>query len=159
MEFSRPEYWSGQPFPSPGDLPNPGIETRAPALQAAESQGKQNIVVTNMCVCVYMYMCSVTSDSLQLHRQQPSRILCPRDFPGKTTGLGCHYLLQGIFLTYGLNPHILCHLHGQVDSSPPSQPGKPKYILKLFLNDYTLEIYIYFSSYTVFCIILNLLIW
>ena len=50
MEFSRPEYWSGQPFPSPGDLPNPGIEPRSPALQAdslpAESQGtpwKQDI--------------------------------------------------------------------------------------------------------------------
>ena len=34
MEFSRPEYWSGQPFPSPGDLRNPGIEPRSPALQA-----------------------------------------------------------------------------------------------------------------------------
>ena len=33
MEFSRPEYWSGYPFPSPGDLPNPGIEPRSPALQ------------------------------------------------------------------------------------------------------------------------------
>ena len=32
--FSRPEYWSGQPFPSPGYLPNPGIEPRYPALQA-----------------------------------------------------------------------------------------------------------------------------
>ena len=34
MEFSREEYWSGLPFPSPGDLPNPGIEPRSPALQA-----------------------------------------------------------------------------------------------------------------------------
>ena len=33
MEFSRPEYWSGQPFPSPGDLPNPGMEPRSPVLQ------------------------------------------------------------------------------------------------------------------------------
>ena len=44
MEFSRPEYWSGSPFPSPGDLPNPGIEPRPPALQVdslpAEPQGK-----------------------------------------------------------------------------------------------------------------------
>ena len=44
MEFSRPEYWSGQPFPSPGDLPNPGIEPRYPALQMdslpAEPPGK-----------------------------------------------------------------------------------------------------------------------
>ena len=34
MGFSRQEYWSGLPFPSPGDLPNPGIELRSPALQA-----------------------------------------------------------------------------------------------------------------------------
>ena len=34
MRFSRQEYWSGLPFPSPGDLPNPGIEARSPALQA-----------------------------------------------------------------------------------------------------------------------------
>ena len=44
MEFSRPEYWSGEPFLSPGDLPNPGIEPRSPALQAdslpAEPPGK-----------------------------------------------------------------------------------------------------------------------
>ena len=44
MEFSRPEHWSGQPFPSPGDLLNPGIEPRSPILQgdslAAEPPGK-----------------------------------------------------------------------------------------------------------------------
>ena len=34
MGFSRQEYWSGLPFPSPGDLPNPEIEPRSPALQA-----------------------------------------------------------------------------------------------------------------------------
>ena len=32
--FSRQEYWSGLPFPSPGDLPDPGIESRSPALEA-----------------------------------------------------------------------------------------------------------------------------
>ena len=44
MKFSRPEYWIEQPFSSPGDLPNPRIEPRSPALQAdslpAEPQGK-----------------------------------------------------------------------------------------------------------------------
>ena len=44
MEFFSPEYWSEWPFPSPGDLPNPGIESRSLALQAdslpAEPQGK-----------------------------------------------------------------------------------------------------------------------
>ena len=34
MEFSRQEYWNGLPFPSPGDLPEPGIKPRSPALQA-----------------------------------------------------------------------------------------------------------------------------
>ena len=34
MEFSRQEYWSGLPFPSPGDLSDPGIKPRSPALQA-----------------------------------------------------------------------------------------------------------------------------
>ena len=34
MGFSRPEYWSGLPFPPPGVLPDPGIEPRSPALQA-----------------------------------------------------------------------------------------------------------------------------
>ena len=34
MEFSRQEYWSGLPFPSPEDLPDPGIKPRSPALQA-----------------------------------------------------------------------------------------------------------------------------
>ena len=34
MGFSRQEYWSALPFPSPGDLPGPGIEPRSPALQA-----------------------------------------------------------------------------------------------------------------------------
>ena len=34
MEFSRPEYWSGLPFPFAGDLPDPGIEPRSSALQA-----------------------------------------------------------------------------------------------------------------------------
>ena len=44
MEFSRPESWSGEPFPPPGDLPHPGIEPRPPTLEAdslpAEPPGK-----------------------------------------------------------------------------------------------------------------------
>ena len=52
VEFSRQEYWGGLPFPSPEDLPNPGIEPRSPALQAdaftiwatREAQGKAVLV-------------------------------------------------------------------------------------------------------------------
>ena len=38
------------------------------------------------------------------------------DSPGKNTGVGCHFLLQGIFLTQGSNPCLLCLLHWQADS-------------------------------------------
>ena len=42
----------------------------------------------------------------------------PWDSPGKNTGVGCHFLLQGIFQTQGLNPHLLCLLYGWVGSLP-----------------------------------------
>ena len=45
-------------------------------------------------------------------------LLCLWDFPGKNTGVGCHLLLQGIFPTQGLNPQLLCLLHGQSDPLP-----------------------------------------
>ena len=70
MEFSRPEYWSGSPFPLTEDLSNPGIKPRSPALQV---------------------------DSL------------PAEPPvkPKNTGVGSHSLLQGIFVTQGLNQGLL----------------------------------------------------
>ena len=50
MRFSRQEYWSGLPFPSPRDLPDPGIKPGSPALQAdsfpTELQGKHNTLLT-----------------------------------------------------------------------------------------------------------------
>ena len=41
---------------------------------------------------------------------QPATLLCPWDSPGKSTGVSCHFLLQGIFPTQGLNPHLLTSL-------------------------------------------------
>ena len=49
--------------------------------------------------------------TLQSHELQPTRLLCPRDFPGKNTGVGCHFLLQGISLTQGSKPHLLQFLY------------------------------------------------
>ena len=59
------------------------------------------------------------SDSLRPHGLQPTRLLHPWNFPGKSTRVGCHFLLQGIFPTQGLNlglPHCgqtLYHLSHQ----------------------------------------------
>ena len=55
MGFSRQEYWSGLPFPSPGDLPNSGIEPGFPALQADALTSEPEIShVLHMCTHVYM---------------------------------------------------------------------------------------------------------
>ena len=51
------------------------------------------------------------SDSLRCYGMYPTRPLCPWDSPSKDTGVGCHALLQGIFLTQGSNPCHLCLLH------------------------------------------------
>ena len=55
----------------------------------------------------YMFSHSVMLDSLQFHGLWFTRNLCPWDFPGKNTGVGCHFLLQGIFRTQGLT-HVSC---------------------------------------------------
>ena len=61
MEFSSQEYWSGLPLPSLGDLPDPGIEPRSPALQAdtllSEPPGKHTIVYQDLFIsaCSYNY--------------------------------------------------------------------------------------------------------
>ena len=59
--------------------------------------------------------CSIVSDFLQ-----PHGLLCPWDSPGKNTGVGCHYLLQGIFLTQRLNLSLLHLWHWQAGSLHPS---------------------------------------
>ena len=55
----------------------------------------------------WRFSCSVMSDSLGPHGLLPTRLLCPLDSPGKNTGVGSHSLLQGFFLTQGLNLGLL----------------------------------------------------
>ena len=61
---------------------------------------------------------SVVSEFLQLHGLQPARLLCSWDSPGKNTRVGCHVLLQGIFLTQGWNLGLL-HCWPTLHSEPP----------------------------------------
>ena len=65
MEFSRPKYWSGEPFPSPGDLPDSGIKSRSPVLQVdslpAEPLGKpQNTGMDSLSLFQWIFL---TQDS------------------------------------------------------------------------------------------------
>ena len=117
MGFSRQEYWNGLLFPSPGDLTNSGIKlisfalaggffTTEPKAKSDNSYGPSEW--------------SVVSNSLWLYGLWPTRFLCPGNYPNKNAGVGCHFRLQGIFLTQGLNPHLL---HWQANSFPLSHLG------------------------------------
>ena len=57
----------------------------------------------------------------------PPGFPCPWDSPGKNTGVGCHFLLQGLFPTQGSNTRLLSLLHWQVGSVPLAPPRKPLY--------------------------------
>ena len=111
MEFSRQEYWSGLPFPTPGDLPARGIEPRylaSPALAGG-------FFTTAPSGKPFAYAWSLS------HVQ----FLCSRDFPGKNTGVGCHFLLQRIFLTQGLKLNLLYLLHSRQILYPLCHQGNP----------------------------------
>ena len=69
LGFSRQEHWGGLPFPSP--------------MHENEK---------------WKWSRSVVSDSVRPHGLQPTRVLRPWDFPGKSTGVGCHCLLWGLNL-------------------------------------------------------------
>ena len=72
------------------------------------------------------------SDSVRPQRRQPTRLPRPWDSPGKNTGVGCYFLLQGIFLTQGSNLHLL---HWQVDSYPLYHQGSLAFFfLRLIFN-------------------------
>ena len=68
LGFSRQEHWSGLPFPSP--------------MHESEK---------------WKWSRSVVPNSQRPHGLQPTRLLCPWDFPGKSTGVGCHCLLQTLY--------------------------------------------------------------
>jgi len=59
---------------------------------------------------IYLHACPVMSDSLQPHGLSPTRLLCACNFPFTTTGVGCHFLLQGAY-TYKLNICIIYFIY------------------------------------------------
>ena len=70
------------------------------------------------------WVASVLSDFVT-YGLWPPRLLCPWDSPGENTGVGCHFLLQGIFQTQGSNPRLLRLPHWQAGSLTQAPPAKP----------------------------------
>ena len=115
MGFSRQEYWSGMPCPPPGDLSNPGTEPMSPVVLALQTNSlplshqespcknikkliKKYLQYNKLSMCKPVLNHSVPSDALwPVDCSLPGSL--PWDFLGKNTGVGCHFLLQGILLT------------------------------------------------------------
>ena len=74
-----------------------------------------------MCVCVCAWMYSVMCNSLQAHGLQPTKLLCPWNFPGKNTGVGSLFLFQGIFFNPGIQPRSPVSPAGRFFTTEP--PG------------------------------------
>ena len=78
MGFSRQEYWGGLQFPSPGDLPHPGIELRSPALQAdalTSEPLKIASLLKQLLKNIFYIQCSANIGSLSV--MQPTSLLSP----------------------------------------------------------------------------------
>ena len=78
-------------------------------------------------IVLWWLSCLVVSNSCGPMDCSPPKLLCPWDFRGRNTGVGSHFLLQGIFLAQKSNPHLLCcrqSLALQADSLLTEPPGK-----------------------------------
>ena len=86
-----------------------------------------------------MHACLATSYSLGPYGPKPTRLLCPWDSPGKHTRVGCHFLLQGIFPTQRMNPHLQRLLHFRW--ALPAEPSwKPTYVLGICMKYLTIKV-------------------
>ena len=143
MGFSRQEYQSGLPIPSPEDLPDPGIKPWSPALAGSLPLGHlgspywlpaaAKSLQSCLTLCnprdgsppgspvpgilqartlewvaisfsnAWKWSLSVMSNSSQPHGLQPTRLLQPWDFPGESTGVGCHRLLRLLYFIPNLD--------------------------------------------------------
>ena len=87
---------------------------------------KEVLVCVCVCVCARMHTHMLSRVQLfETLSTVATRLLCPWDSPGKNTGVGCYFLLQGIFPTQGSNLHFLHFLHWLAWSLPLSHMGSP----------------------------------
>ena len=121
IELSRKEYWSGLSFPSPGDLPNPGIEPRSPTLQAdslpSEPPGK----------LIFLIRYQLISNSVQFTSVTQSCLTLCDPMNCSTSGFPIHHQLPGPVQT---------HVHPVSDDIQPSHPLSSLYLPALSLSQH-----------------------
>ena len=98
------------------------------------NKGKSKYQNVRLCVCVWVHAesllsCLTLCDPMH-YRQRGSSV--HGDSPGKSTAVGCHALLQGIFPAQGLDPCLLCLLYWRVGSLPLAPPGNTQTLTTIF---------------------------
>ena len=104
LGFSRQEHWSGLTFPSPMHESEKWKWSRSVVSDSSDPMdcnllGSSAHGIFQARVLEWGVSCSVVSSSLRPHGLQPSRLLHPWEFPGKSTGVGCHCKVREISLT------------------------------------------------------------
>ena len=119
---------AGAGFPCVAGRLGPTYIPSGPGLPSQRHQvgSLPGLLPSRMRPLLLLFSCSVLSDCLQPCGLEPTRLLCPWNSPGENTGLDCHFLLQGIFLTYELNSCLL-PLPGRFFANEP--PRKPWTVL------------------------------
>ena len=154
MEFSRPEYWSEQPFLSPGDLPNPGIKPRSPAMQSDslpdEPQGKpKNTGVGSLSLLQGIFLTQESNWGL-LHCGQILHQLSYRGSPENVKTLEKPLLKMFIVLSNGRYVQIDFHKNLMTAKIYPSKKKKsfpfewlPKIIFYCFILFFNINLLFY----------------
>ena len=113
------------------------------------------IISVNLFSCCCFLVAKSYPALLWPHELQPTRLLCPWNFPGKSTGVGDHFLLQRIFPTQGSNPHLL---HWQVDSLPGNSLIFLLLLFFFFLIIYLAVLDLTCGTWEICCIMWDLLL-
>ena len=98
----------------------------------ANSETQTNVLFLFMILCLVFRSCPILCNPLDYI--QPTRLLCPWDFSGKNAGVGCHFLLQGIFPTQQSNLGLLCLLRCRWILYSLSYPESPLFLYSVIIN-------------------------
>ena len=119
---------------------NKSIILRIPKQQTLEDgrdlilRKPSNLYLAHVCI-LNSLSCLTLCDPMDFI--WPTRLLCPWDSPGQNIGVGCHGLLQGIFLTQESNSHLLCLLLWQTDSLPQAPSSHSNTVVLNFCSTWT----------------------
>ena len=109
------------------DVPDPALTDRKVFRLAGQVRERNKHTGEPQTLFVCVRACSVVSDSLQPHGRYPARLLCPWDFPGKNTGVGCHFLTPGDLPDPEIKPTppaVSCVIGGFFTTELPGKPSQ-----------------------------------